>query len=396
MAWAVALNPNNEGNQYISSIDIQSQSGNSNPVWNLKFKLAAGNEVSGFYRIASESIGNVSTNRILLAADLSEIRFYRGTSPKTFSLSGVSITNEFEFVSDGNNLELLVNSVSQGVISGATGALFTNIGANFGNYSNMQLEYMEFTTTDDTNLNRNYDATGSDHNSLILSDLTGNDADGGSFNNMTTANWIDLGGGGIVEDSVTNLSLSDSSVDALSLTDSSQSVLSLLDNSIDQISITESVISNIAISDLSVDALSITETDVTALSLVDNSTDNVAGGIVEDVVTNLALVNNSIDTLEITDSDVTTLTLNDSSTDILPNGIVEDAVTNLSLIDGSVDSIEITEFSIANLTLVDSSTDTVGTNDFYVMPSARVAYTAPGNRVVYTAPNNRVVIDYAS
>lgn len=194
MSWAVALNPNNEGNQYISSIDINSQSGNSNPVWNLKFKLSAGNEVSGFYRIAAESIGNVPTNRILLAADLSEIRFYRGTSPKTFSLSGASINDIFEFDSDGTQLECLVNGASQGFISGATGVTLLNFGANFGNYSNMELEYVDYTTTDDANLNRNYDATGSDHNSLILSDITGNDAGGGSFNNMTTANWINLGG----------------------------------------------------------------------------------------------------------------------------------------------------------------------------------------------------------
>jgi hypothetical protein len=59
---------------------------------------------------------------------------------------------------------------------------------------------MTFTTTDDSRLNRNYDATASSHSSgtPILSDISGNAQDGTGVNMPTDGSaWLDLGGGGI-------------------------------------------------------------------------------------------------------------------------------------------------------------------------------------------------------
>lgn len=192
MAWALQFNGVND---YVA-IDVNHSPG-ATPVWEFEFKLSSGSEVSGFYRITGGSVSD-SLDRILVNANLTEFRFYRSGVQKTWTGLSFAITDIFKLVQSGTSLELFINGASQGSIAGAAGIAFGVIGANFNTYSEMDLEYMRFATTDDSSLDRDYDATASSHSSgaPILSDISGNAQDGTGVNMPTDGSaWIDLGGG---------------------------------------------------------------------------------------------------------------------------------------------------------------------------------------------------------
>lgn len=151
----------------------------TNPDWEIEFKIKKPASPTTFYRIAGESDASLSNNRILIRSDGTDFRFsYAGSQYIINPSPAVDLSLEpvISFKSNGSGVSLFIDGILKGTGgSGDIGCTLGAIGANFNSYFTGGLYYFKFTDNTNTLNSRSLvKETLSGSNDNIFNDELGN------------------------------------------------------------------------------------------------------------------------------------------------------------------------------------------------------------------------------